>query len=86
MTQNLAVAISTKDSNLGNVEIETLVGDLYRFPAMDKQALRTVVKEGSDVPTYPTLTLANISFSVLSVPFPIIKQIIVDGEVWFKRA
>lgn len=71
---------------LATIEIETRLGDRYSFPAMDKQALATVIaKDSNRVPEgTPTLALVNASYAVLSVPFSIVQTITVDGETWWK--
>jgi hypothetical protein len=61
------------------------MGDRYTFPAMDTSALAVVIPKGSNrIPEgTPTLALVNASFSVLSIPFNIIKAIRVEGEPWW---
>ena len=78
-------AISDPKDKLVTVKVVTSLGDTYLFPAMGRKALEMVVRKGDDrIPEgTPTLALINASFSVLSVPFNIIKTIEVDGELWW---
>ena len=73
-------------STLAAIEVTTRNGDVYSFPAMDKEELRKVLPIGKNEPPAPsqsTLAMVNASFAVLSVPFRIIKTVSVDGDVWW---
>lgn len=73
-------------SSLASIEVMTKNGDLYSFPAMDKEELKKVLPKGKHElppPSQSTLAMVNASFAVLSVPFQIIKTITVDEEVWW---
>lgn len=81
----MKTGISSPNDELVTVEVTTKYGDHYVFPAMGKKALQTVVPKGSNrTPAgTPTLALINASFSVLSIPFNIIRSIKVDEEAWW---
>lgn len=81
----MKTGISTSEDKLVTVRVVTSLGDVYVFPAMGRRALEVVVRKGDDrIPAgTPTLALVNASFSVLSIPFNIIKTIEVDGEQWW---
>ena len=70
-------------SSLGLVEIETKEGDIYMFPAMDKKVLEEILPKEELSASAPTLAMVNASFSVLSIPFRIIKTVKVDGAAWW---
>ena len=69
--------------DLAPVEIYTLNGDHYAFPAMSKSALQTVIPKGSNQKKDAPLTLVNASTSILMIPMRIVKKILVDGEEWW---
>lgn len=81
----MKTGISTADDKLVTVEAVTKIGDRYVFPAMGLSALQAVVPKGANrIPNgTPTLALVNASFSVMSIPFAIIRTIKVDGEIWW---
>lgn len=70
---------------LCTVEVFTHQGSHYVFPDMDKTALRRVLTPGENRITVsiPSFAVCNASYAVLSLPFRIIKQILVDGEEWW---
>jgi len=74
-------------SSLISVEVMTKNEDYYHFPAMDGDAIKTVLPKGKhEEPGVDqlTLSLVNASYSVLSIPFKIIKTIKVNGDVWWE--
>jgi hypothetical protein len=74
-------------SSLISVEVVTKNGDHYCFPAMDSEAVKGILprsKHEEPSVSQPTLSLVNASYSVLSIPFRIIKTIMVDGNVWWE--
>lgn len=77
--------INGDHAELGTVEVETHFGDKYVMPAMDKNAIGLVLPKGLNrIPEgTPTLAMVNASYSVLSIPFHIIKAITIDGEGWW---
>jgi len=73
-------------STLASIEVTTRNGDVYSFPAMDREEVRKVLPAGKNEPpptSQSTLAMVNASFAVLSVPFRIIKTIAVDGDIWW---
>ncbi len=84
--QKSAITNPESSSSLVSVEVETKNGDCYRFPGMDGEALKSVLPKGKhEEPSVsqPTLSMVNASFSVLSVPYRIIKTIKVNGDEWW---
>jgi len=84
--QKSALTNPATSSSLISVEVETKNGDIYHFPAMDGDAIKNVLPKGKreeSSMSQPTLALVNASFSVLSIPFRIIKVIKVDGKEWW---
>jgi hypothetical protein len=77
--------ISKLDGTLVDVELTTKLGDVYRFPAVDVEALSAVLPKNSDrIPAgTPTLAIINASFAVLSIPFQVLSTITVEGEPWW---
>ena len=68
-------------SSLVTAEIETKVGDRYVFPAVEAGQVMQALPTEETVVSAPTITLANASISVLSVPVRIVKNVLVDGKV-----
>lgn len=78
-------AVTAAKSDLGVLEIQTKKGDLYYFPAMSWEAVKQVLPNNKEEPaiSQPMLALVNASYSVLSIPFRIVKTISFDGkQVW----
>ena len=67
--------------NLGKLEIETSLGDLYLLPAMDRAEVEKALPRGPVTESMTTLALINASFAVLSIPFRIIKVVRFEGDV-----
>lgn len=80
------IAVSAEGARAA-VHIETKMGARYAFPDMVIEELKKVLPQsGRVLESMPMLSMVNISMSVLSVPFFIIKQISVvttnsQGEV-----
>lgn len=84
--QKSALTNPALSSSLVSVEVETKNGNVYRFPAMDGDALKSVLPKGKRIEpsaSQPTLAMVNASFAVLSIPFRIIKAVRVNGDEWW---
>jgi hypothetical protein len=64
-------------SELKLVEIETHLGSIYRFP----DYLGNVNLPSSFGVNSSSFVVANVSGSALTIPFRVIKKVLVDGEV-----
>lgn len=71
--------------SLSSVGIVTLTGAQYLFPDVDRDVLRLQLPKYSDL-EYSQLVLANASGAALTLPFRIVKRVIVDGEDLWVRA
>lgn len=65
------------------IDIYTKMDDHYRFPAMSRSALATVLPKDSNRVTEASLTLVNASTTILMIPMRIVKEITVDGGTWW---
>ncbi len=70
-------------TELVTVEIETKGGDVHVLPGMDLEVLQRVLPEPGVAPSSSlgSLALVNASFVVLAIPFLIVKQVRVKGNV-----
>jgi len=71
---------------LSTIEVTTSLGDVYRFPAMQQQAVRSMlVQLEVDRLQYENLVLTNVSQAVLILKVRTIALVQVDGELrWTK--
>jgi hypothetical protein len=74
--------LSAKE-DLATVEVTTINGDFYSFPAMSKSALEMVLPKGSNRQSDAPLTLVNASTTILMIPLRICKTVFVDKELWW---
>ena len=69
-------------ANLVEVEFETSMGAVYKFPDMEASAVDSALAQLSGQPQF---TLANVSRACLILPTRIIQKIRVNGvEKWQK--
>lgn len=85
----MTTAISTRASSgpLVSVRVQTLLGDEYQFPAMDKTAIESALPKGENrLPeNMPSLSLVNVSSAVLCILFSTIKTVTVGDELWWEN-
>lgn len=69
--------------DLQTVVVETLEGDLYRFPSMPSDMIKTAARSKS--PSVTSLTLVNVSGATLVLPWRIVRRLVVgEEEVWHR--
>jgi len=69
-------------TDLVSVSIRSKSGALYVFPDMSLSVVKSILPEnGRVLGGQPSFTLLNISAAVVSIPFIIIAEILVDDEV-----
>jgi hypothetical protein len=65
---------------LVTVYVETLTGSDYVFPDVSPDIVERLPEAGR-TPSYPTLQLVNISFSLLSVPWLVVRRVRIEEKV-----
>lgn len=73
-------------ADLVTVEMHTHLGAVYTFPDMDRENLEELLPKLSNrIPEeHGQLQLVNASIALISVPFRILKKILVGGELWWE--
>ncbi len=83
MTDGIAMSVPEANAHYGSVKVSDKEGNIYELPNMNiTELVRVLPTEDGRVPSsMPSLVMVNISFAVLSIPFMIIKNVIVGDEV-----